>query len=44
MWSSLQGQISEFLGGINLDILAKKELSDELFKNVTSEEELEEYA
>ena len=44
MWSSLQGQISEFLGGINLDILAKKELSDESFKNVTSEEELEEYA
>ena len=32
MWSTMQDQIINFLGGINLDILAKKELADELFK------------
>jgi len=32
MWSTMQGQIINFLGGINLDILAKQELSAELFK------------
>ena len=34
MWASMQNQIIKFLGGINLDILAKKELADELFKEV----------
>lgn len=37
MWETMQKQIISFLGGINLDILAKKELADELFKEVEEE-------
>ncbi len=31
MWSTMQDQIINFLGGINLDILAKKELATAIF-------------
>mgnify|MGYP001011290701 FL=1 len=31
MWSTMQDKIITFLGGINLDILAKQELANELF-------------
>ncbi|PKO07431.1 MAG: hypothetical protein CVU41_01665 [Chloroflexi bacterium HGW-Chloroflexi-3] len=33
MWSTMQDQIVNFLGGINLDILAKRELASELLKS-----------
>lgn len=41
MWSSMQNKIISYLGGINLDILAKKELADELFKEIASDDEEE---
>ena len=33
MWATMQDQLIGFLGGINLDILAKQELANELLKN-----------
>jgi Rrf2 family protein len=34
MWSTMQNQIVNFLGEINLDILAKQELASDLLKSV----------
>jgi len=34
MWSTMQDQIVNFLGEINLDILAKQELASDLLKSV----------
>lgn len=33
MWATMQDQLIGFLGGINLDILAKQELANELLTN-----------